>query len=150
MWNPDDDGVTHIDIYSKGKTELGRWLTNFSYSPFNNPEYGKFLSMEGFWYWVSTGMKEERFRTLVGFKAKELGKTMKVVDVGEEFESIIKQGIRQKLISDKAKLRELLECNLPLAHYYVYGGKCVSAGYEWITKYIESVRKICQDSGYKP
>lgn len=56
MWNPDEDGVTHINIYSKGKTELGRWLTNFSYSPFNHPEYGKFLSMEGFWCWVSTGM----------------------------------------------------------------------------------------------
>jgi hypothetical protein len=53
MWIPEEDGVTHINIYSKGKTELGRWLTNFSYSPFNHPEYGKFLSMEGFWYWDS-------------------------------------------------------------------------------------------------
>jgi len=25
------DGETHINIYSKGKTEIGRWLSNFSY-----------------------------------------------------------------------------------------------------------------------
>jgi hypothetical protein len=27
----EQDGTTHINIYSKGKTELGRFLTNFAY-----------------------------------------------------------------------------------------------------------------------
>lgn len=28
--NPDEDGRTHINIYSKGGTELGRLLSNFA------------------------------------------------------------------------------------------------------------------------
>lgn len=28
----DIDGIHHINIYSKGKTEVGKWLSNFSYS----------------------------------------------------------------------------------------------------------------------
>lgn len=147
IYNPSEDGISHINIYSKGKTELGRWLTNFSYSPFNHPVYGKFFSMEGFWYWIATGQVEDKFRELVGYKAKEFGKTLEIAPV-EGFEDIIKSGIRYKLLSNKEKLKGLIDSRLPLTHYYVYGGKCVPAGYKWITEYIEGVRKACQDSGY--
>jgi len=49
------DGVTHINIYSKGKTKLGRLLTNFAHTPFTHAEYGQFASVEGFWYWIRDG-----------------------------------------------------------------------------------------------
>lgn len=28
-YHPDTDGITHINVYSKGRTELGRRLSNF-------------------------------------------------------------------------------------------------------------------------
>jgi len=34
MINPEEDGITHINIYSKGKTDLGRMLSNFAKLPF--------------------------------------------------------------------------------------------------------------------
>ena len=33
MYKPKDDGITHINIYSQGKTQLGRFLSNFEPSP---------------------------------------------------------------------------------------------------------------------
>lgn len=49
MFEPKNDGIDHINVYSGGATELGRLLTNFAHTPFEN-EYGKFESVEGFWY----------------------------------------------------------------------------------------------------
>jgi hypothetical protein len=48
IYKSKDDGITHINIYSKGKTELGRWLSNFTYHPIET-EDGKFDSVEGYW-----------------------------------------------------------------------------------------------------
>ena len=45
MIDPKLDGIEHINIYSKGKTELGRLLTNFAQTPFIHPEYGRFESV---------------------------------------------------------------------------------------------------------
>lgn len=145
---PEDDGVTHINIYSKGKTELGRWLTNFADSPFYHPEYGYFRTMEGFWYWLKTGMQYDQLREVYGFQAKELGRKWPAVEV-ERFEDKIKNAIRIKLLSHPHMLNKLIDSTLPLTHYYVYGGKLVPAGYEWITEYIENIRTACQQTNWR-
>ena len=44
---PKDDGVTHINIYSKGQTELGGLLSNFSRTPFVHPKYGELAPFFG-------------------------------------------------------------------------------------------------------
>jgi len=41
------DGVTHINIYSKGKTSLDRALSNFAHTPIETVD-GKFASIEGY------------------------------------------------------------------------------------------------------
>jgi len=46
------DGVTHVNIYSKAKTELGRWLSNFAYAPIRITGHGRFASIEAYWYWL--------------------------------------------------------------------------------------------------
>ena len=48
-YKPLNDGVDHINIYSRGKTQLGRMLSNFYLSPFNHPVYGGFNTVEGFY-----------------------------------------------------------------------------------------------------
>jgi len=62
-----DDGLSHINIYSKGMTELGRLLSNFANTPVNTPQDGKFTSIEGYWYWL-LGKNDNRevLRTLHG------------------------------------------------------------------------------------
>lgn len=62
LYNPVDEGVTHINIYSKAKTELGLLSTNFARTPIDHPEFGHFESLEGLWYWLATD-KKTRYST---------------------------------------------------------------------------------------
>ena len=149
MWIPEEDGITHINIYSKGKTELGRWLSNFAYSPFVHPTLGPFASVEGFWYWLKTGRLHDVLRDVHGWNAKKVGKTFPEVYC-ENFDNLIKTAIRAKLIANPRMLNALIDTNVILVHYYVYGGKVVSAGYEWIPEYIQDIRDACVEKGYRP
>lgn len=129
-----EDGTDHINIYSKGKTEIGRWLSNFSES-WINTENGWFRSVEGYWYWLTT--LNEDLRNLSGFKAKELGrKSEKIVSYSDEdFKNKICKAIDLKL---KLQPKKVSEINLPLRHYYDYGGKRVEQPkYHWIAEHIE-------------
>lgn len=71
--HPKFDGITHLNVYTKAKTKLGLRLTNFSHDPFWHPLLGQFESSEGLHYFLKTGRKFKEFRTLWGYKAKELG-----------------------------------------------------------------------------
>ena len=119
--NPNNDGIDHINVYSRGKTELGRKLTNFAYTPFDHPEDGKFNSIEGYWYWL--GCKDDKLRKAYGFGAKKLGRELGAPDwLGtEDFKRKVKLAIRAKLIQHPKLLELLVETDLPLLHYYVYG-----------------------------
>jgi hypothetical protein len=127
------EGMTHINIYSKSKTSIGKWLSNFTYCPIST-EHGNFNSIEGYWYWLGT--LNDNLRDLSGFHAKKLGRESEVLrELPEDvFQSKIKSAIDRKL---KTKPKEVSEINLPICHYYEYGGKRVDAGYEWIGEHIE-------------
>lgn len=149
IWNPEEDGITHINIYSKGATSLGRWLSNFTHSVFTHPTYGEFHSIEGFWYWLKTGKQHDSLRTAHGWQAKQEGKKYPSTECAN-FAQIIKTALRAKLIANPRMLGELIDNPLPLAHYYVYSGKPSHAGYEWIVLYFDEIRKACIEKGYHP
>lgn len=136
------DGKDFINIYSKGKTSLGRWLTNFARSPIEIPEHGCFQSIEGYWYWLGT--RDERLRDLVGFQAKQLGRQLKSdkqVESVDGFEEFIKAAIDLKLKSRYDMMQALAATDLPLFHFYEYGNKRIDAGYEWILEHIDLRRR---------
>lgn len=139
-----EDGFDHINIYSKGKTELGRWMSNFTYAPIEVP-HGKFTSIEGYWYFLKTG--DERFKHLHGYKAKALGDSLpdKAIWPANEFQFLICQAIDQKLRNGGIWLRHFSESILPFCHYYEYGGKRVDAGYEWIIEHFEDRRRLLKE-----
>ena len=129
------DGIDHINIYSKGKTEVGRWLSNFQYCPMQT-EHGKFNSVEGYWYWLTT--TNDKLRDLHGFSAKKLGKeSKKEIEITDSvFKFKICKAIDLKLRTNPKWVAE--QCNLPLKHYYDYGGKKVEKQeYNWITEHIQ-------------
>lgn len=113
----DLDGVTHVNAYSKGNTELGRWLSNFTKAEFYHPQYGRFTSMEGFWYWCSTGRKHTDLRNLYGYQAKLVGRGLTRVP-NPMFEHDIRLGLLYKvLFHDRAQ--DLIDLELPIDHYIV-------------------------------
>ena len=151
MYIPDTDGIDHINIYSKGKTELGRLLTNFAYSPFEYLNYGRFNSVEAFWYYYLTGCKYEHLKGLYGFNAKQEGKKLNLRKYTEEDKEIILEAIRCKLRQNRNILNLLEESCLPLTHYYAYGNSgnykiYNMEEYSWITDEISRIRDIIKGS----
>lgn len=143
--DPAFDGITHIDIYSQGKTWLGVELSNFAHRPITLSEYGSFASIEGLHYWL--GRKDERLRHLYGYKAKELGRSLPVLKKWhpDKFQSIICEGLTAKLEGHPDIMQALIQSTLPLTHYYAkyFGSKLVvtePAGNDFILAHFESIR----------
>ncbi len=140
MIKPENDGIDHINVYSKGKTKLGRFLTNFAKSPIET-EDGPFESIEGYWYWLSC--KNDELRKLSGWLAKDVGRKLGGKDwlETEEFKRKIKAAIDIKLKNNLEMYNELCKLKLPLKHYYVYGNKVVEPKEgRWIIEHLESKR----------
>lgn len=142
------DGVDHINIYSKGKTELGRLLSNFARTPFVYHPWGVFESVEGFWYWYFTGCQHFQFKKLYGYQAKQEGQKYRddridKTGITESDREVILEAIRCKLRQNKNILKLLTENTLPFAHYYEYSGKRVyKPEYDWIVDEITRINLL--------
>jgi hypothetical protein len=134
MPNPRDDGVTHVNVYSRGATLLGKLLSNFASVRFTVPEHGTFDSIEGYWYWL--GCKDDRLRSLSGYAAKKVGRELRSSDwpSSPDFKSRILTALQAKYDASPT-LRRLLSLNrLPFEHYYVFGDHVVDekARNQWL------------------
>jgi len=136
-----DDGVTHINIYSKGKTQLGRYLSNFQQS-YLLTEDGNFESIEGYWYWLSS--KDDKLRYLYGWEAKQYGRHIGGKDWIEDstFKRKICLAIDFKIKTMPFELwTEFYSSKIPFKHYYVYNNKIIEPKEgKWLIEYISQVR----------
>ncbi len=122
MIDPKEDGISHINIYSQAKTQLGRFLTNFSDCNIQT-EDGPFRTIEGYWYWLAC--QDDRLRTTDGWGSKKLGRELRAPDwpTVPDFEKKILKAISIKL-QDPWCIEALIRSGtLPFFHYYVYGSK---------------------------
>jgi predicted NAD-dependent protein-ADP-ribosyltransferase YbiA (DUF1768 family) len=145
MIDPNQDGITHINIYSQGKTDLGKMLSNF-YKCLIITRDGKFNSVEGYWYWLGIEECEEKevLRTLSGYQAKKIGNELKKKyqqRVDSEFEDKIIRAIWAK-VKTKVHMFKSEIVTLPFEHYYNYGGKVVDVKdkYPWMMEAIDKMR----------
>lgn len=137
-----DDGKTHLNVYSRGATPLGKLLSNFAHTPFTLDDHGTFASVEGYWYWLST--KDERLRHLHGFAAKKLGREVRTqVAYDPTFKTKINKAIRAKLDQHPPIVALLRQSTLPFVHYYVTKGKVQDRTEEsqWMLDIYEEYRK---------
>lgn len=142
------DGVDHINVYSKGKTSLGRWLSHFTFAPFEHPTFGKFFSVEGFWYWrlAEESIARDRLRTLSGYSAKKYGRGLVRVEDSDsaEFRRDIVDAEIAKLDAHEEWREKFLESTIPLIHYYEYpSGRILGAG-QWVIEELSRIRRECQ------
>ena len=154
IYNPNEDGITHLNAYSNAKTELGQFLSNFAYCPINTLD-GEFDSIEGYWGWLSiseNNRNRESLRYLYGIDAKKYKESLLINGdpgrIDDRFAEKIAYAIHQKFKSKDAfdllgRNRALLE--LPLVHYYVTENGIVDVT-EKYPEFINSLRK--EISGY--
>ena len=117
---PELDGVRHINIYSKSSSPLGKMLSHFHKAPFEHPTLGKFMSMEGFWYYLSSGCKHENLRELYGFEAKKEGQNLERVP-RDDFLPLVEEANECKIKQNPEILEAFTKNTLPFMHYYFYG-----------------------------
>ena len=128
-----------INIYSKSESELGRLLSNFAHTPFVSPKGDVFQSVEGWWYWYTTGKVHHALKSLYGYKAKELGRTY--VKVKQVTPDVLKQVYLLKLKYNPKLKDMLLAYSGEFDHYYVYGDKkVVPQSTVWTAKLWETIR----------
>lgn len=152
-YNHLEDGKTHLNTYSKAKTEIGRFLSNFAKSPIDTPD-GKFNSIEGYWHWLGTNESPERenFRYMYGSRAKQLAKILKVKNgkrFEPDFENKIKTAMKNKFDNNEDLLLKNIDLlKLPITHYYTFvrdGNVLVydaEPDFQWMIDYI---RKYLND-----
>jgi hypothetical protein len=156
-----DDGVTHINVYSKGKTALGRALSIGAYSPFNHPVYGRFDSIQGFWYWLALGQTNDRLRSFHSLSRPEdfkMSQTetniLREVRKLSLFEAEVKKAILCKIEQTPSLSDALKDSKLPLTHYTVWtdGDRVLATypkDYDWVHEYIFMVREWLNGWAYK-
>jgi len=145
MIDPTKDGITHINIYSQGKTELGRMLSNF-YRYSIETKDGQFNSVEGYWYWlgIEDCKEKEILRKLYGYTAKKTGNNLKAhfnSRFDDEFEKKILNAIWYKVRRNTHLFVPEIS-KLPLEHYYNFSGKIVNVKnkYLWMIDGIDKMR----------
>lgn len=122
VYHPSTDSIDHINVYSKGKTLLGRMLTNPSDVGFKHPLFGHFRTAEGLHFFLKTGMVDREYSVLSGFEARKKGKAdHKRYQHNPRFDELMRMGWICK-IAQNPELYTLVHHNkLPLTHYYFYG-----------------------------
>lgn len=144
-YGPSTDGRDHINMYSKAKTALGRKLTNMSGVPIHIRGVGQFMSMEGVWYYLSTGKKHLDFLDMNGFEAKKFGRTLPKVP-NDRFKDEIRYHLWQRFEQNPTLKESFAKSVLPFKHYYFYGDDddrtVVYPPYDWITAEMELLRDL--------
>lgn len=150
-YQTENDGVDHINIYSRGNTQLGRRLSNFAYVSFDHPFFGKFSSMEGFWYYIRNGCQDEELRNLSGLAAKHRGRLTRG-QYQTHFRDDIIGGIYQKIIQNEHLLNEFVASTLPFTHYYVMAEPDKTTtqrsgnGGDWTVDGLETMRREMKEN----
>lgn len=148
LYDPDQDGITHINIYSRARTELGRLLSNFSYSPFSFEPYGNFSSGEGFWYWYLTGQQHDSLRNLAGVQAKKEGQKFRddrldVLGLSDEDLEVMNRMLVHKVAYNPKIAELLIASTLPFCHYYNYDGRVIMLPeFDWLSAGYEDIRTV--------
>lgn len=146
-FNPSEDGVTHINVYTRGTTSLGRCLSNLSDCNIEHPYFGHFRNLEGLWFYMKTGFVDDSFRILKGMHAREHGKKMPSKNY-PLFNKMFRLGMLEKLERNPALQKQLCENELPLAHYYVYGDRVqYLRHHQWQLDYWQLLRSSLLSTG---
>ena len=144
---PKNDGIDHINVYSRGATALGRALSNLSDCNIEHPYFGHFRTLEGLWFYMKTGFKDDSFRIVKGMTARDQGKRMPS-DYYPLFSKMFKLGMLEKLERNPQLQRDLIENELPLAHYYVYHTKVIIQDrHQWQLDYWALLRSALKNTG---
>jgi len=123
-----EDGRTHINIYSRGQTDLGRMLSTFTAIPEGGLIYtddGLFKSVESYAKWLV--YRHPRLYTMTGREAYEFASYLGQGVFPRDYQEKVIKALDYKFKASKM-IREALAANeLPLEMYIVVKGRVYEA-----------------------
>lgn len=154
----DKDGITHINIWNKAETDLGRWLYQSAKTPFVHPEFGPFNSVLGFWKWFVEEKPNDDFRyaydgqvKTTAQKRNNKAKTRWIKDMKKVFLVVN----YMKIIQNPEIKEAMINSTLPFREYYYHTGATVTIrinqrGQEWVCAMFEEIRSMLKEDRKPP
>lgn len=143
------DGVDHINIYSKAKTDLGLALALSCPLSFRHSVFGKFKSVESFWFYLRTTERDDRIRTMSGGSLRKFAGKLKQQRV-VNFCAIFMDANWQKVKQFPEIENEMRDSVLPFEMYYTYrrvNGVRIRPTYaHWMISGFEEIRKALKEN----
>lgn len=137
-----EDGVDHINISNQAKTDLGQSLSQDVFIEFEHPVFGKFNTLTGFWYYISSTDRKNECRTLNSNKLRRMFKDIKLPSI-KNFRAIILEAYWLKITQHEAIQHELLSTELPLDCYFIAANGTVRTrpkNYRWLLQGLNDMR----------
>jgi hypothetical protein len=142
-----EDGIDHINIYSKAGTELGKFLSNNTKTPFRHRIFGKFKCVDGFWWYITSVERDDYIRGLDGYQLQNFKRKLTLRNV-KNFKAMVIDTIWQKIKQHQSYAKLLKESDLPLDCYSIndYGVLHRPTYYRWLLSGLEELRTALKEN----
>jgi len=145
------DSINHINISSRGRTFLGRFLSYNKRCHLSLPE-GVFQSVGGYWYYLTTREKDPRLFEVHGWETELLATQLSPLPRKQqlsptELQAKLKKALDQKIKWSEYWKEEFTDSTLPFLYYHLDAeGNVVdeSRKYRWLLNHLEARRTLLQ------
>jgi hypothetical protein len=141
-----EDGVDHINILEQAATPIGRFLAHNAKYEFIHEKFGKFKSIECFWYYIQSQERDDRIRLMNGRTLKTFTECLTMHRV-DNFRAIIADSNYQKLMQYNFAVQEMRDSTLPFDCYYINesGVRIRPTYFRWMLCGFEEIRKAIKE-----
>lgn len=143
------DGVDHINIWIHAETDLGRCLALDSDLPVNHNYFGRFCSVETFWYYIQSQERDDRIRTMFGKSLKSFVRRLNRQHV-VNFRAMIADTMYQRIQQYPPLLEAVKNSVLPFDYYRFDNRNEVKIPirpnfFKWLLTALEEIRKAIKE-----
>lgn len=143
------DGVDHINIWIHAETDLGRFLALDSDLPVSHNYFGRFCSVETFWYYIQSQERDDRIRTMFGKTLKGFVRRLNRQHV-VNFRAMIADTMYQRIQQYPPLLEAVKNSVLPFDYYHFDNRNEVKIPirpnfFKWLLAAMEEIRKAVKE-----
>ena len=145
------DGVDHINIWQCAESDVGRAMSHGYRRPFTHAIFGKFNSMEAFWYYLQSSERDPKIMDLFGYNLKKYVRenpkgftTRKVLN----FKAVIMESNYRRIMEYDGIIEELKNSTLPFDLYYIMpdGTRLRPKTHNWLIPGWLEIRNALQEN----
>ena len=151
MPNPNNDGITHINVFDTAATNLGKRLS-LGNSYFVHPKLGSFNCLDAFSLLLNSKQPNDRFRFITFREAKAIIAKIRNHRKCVGYVGMMKDGYRHFILNNPELYKEFVESTLPFDSYQILKASGLVARTHkanWLVDLLEELR-IEFKTGKKP